>query len=319
MTCTSVPTSCAKRGGCRAGALLLGLSLTLLMMAGAAHLLLGFDWRMALLIGAVLAPTDPVLAAAVVNREGMPASVRRLLNLESGLNDGLALPIVLLLRGLAAQPPRSPGVLLAEVLGGVALGLAVPRLAHYLVPNAQRVRASSRPLYALALGLLLHALASLTTANQYLAAFVAGSTIATVSPDLRDSYQPLREHVVQVFKLAALLAFGAMLHPARLLELQWQELALVAFALFVARPGGLLLTLLGSSMPWSHSAVAAWFGPKGFASLLYAMLVLHAGLPQSERLYELSALVIAVSIVLHSSTDVPLGRRLARSVSPPTA
>ncbi|HKJ24409.1 MAG TPA: cation:proton antiporter, partial [Myxococcota bacterium] len=107
-------------------ALLFGLPLTLLGVAALARALIGFDWADALLVGAVLAPTDPVFAAAIVGREEVPARLRRLLNVESGLNDGLALPVVLALLTHAGVGHASLGALLAEVALGIALGVAIP-------------------------------------------------------------------------------------------------------------------------------------------------------------------------------------------------
>jgi NhaP-type Na+/H+ or K+/H+ antiporter len=113
-------------------------------------------------------------------------------------------------------------------------------------------------------------------------------------------------------KLATLLLFGALLSPALLLSMAPGDYAFVAASLLLARPLGLLLSLLGSGLHWRLRLAAAWFGPKGFASLIYAILVLHAGVPEADRLYHIAALVIVASIIAHTSTDVPMARRLVR-------
>src|SRR5918994_1672337 len=132
-------------------ALLLGLLLTLLFTALLAHFVAGLSWLASFLVGAVLSPTDPVFASALVGREEVPLRLRRLLNVESGLNDGLALPIVLVL--LAASPPRTDleaSVLLGELALGIALGVSfpffAPRLERALVRPLSAVRAPVRPL-----------------------------------------------------------------------------------------------------------------------------------------------------------------------------
>jgi len=292
-------------------ALLLGLPATLLLLALAARFLTGLDWLHALLLAAVLTPTDPVFAAAIVSRDEVPASLRRLLNVESGVNDGLALPVVLVLIGLLTHEGQgSPlPLLLLQVAGGVALGLALPWVAKRLRPRS--LERHWRPLYGVAVGLLGYALADTLGVNEYLTAFCSGMSMASVDPALRDAFHPLGEQVGELLKLVTLLVFGALLSPRLLLSLQPGDYLFAAVALLVARPLGLLLSLLRSRLDWRLRLAAAWFGPKGFASLIYAIVVLNAGVSQAERLYHVAALVIAVSIVAHSSTDVPLARKLA--------
>lgn len=291
-------------------ALLLGLPITLLLLALAARLLTGLDWLQALLLAAVLTPTDPVFAAAIVGREEVPRPLRRLLNVESGVNDGLALPIVLLLIGALTHDGPAWPTLLAEVAGGVALGLALPWAAHRVRPRG--IARQRRPLYGVAVGLLGIALAQTLGVNEYLTAFCAGVSMATVDPDLSDDFHPLGEQAGQLLKLATLLLFGALLSPELLLSMAPGDYAFVAASLLLARPLGLLLSLLRSRLDWRLRLAAAWFGPKGFASLIYAILVLHAGVPEADRLYHIAALVIAASIIAHTSTDVPMARRLVR-------
>jgi NhaP-type Na+/H+ or K+/H+ antiporter len=163
-------------------ALFLGLPLTLAGTSLLAHVLVGLPWAQAWLLGAALSPTDPVFAAAIVGREEVPVRLRNLLNVESGLNDGLALPVVVLMLAILGGVPLSITMILEFVLG-VGLGMAIPWAAARL----ERVRflaisSSYEPLYAFSVGLLVLSVASLTHANEFLAAFAAGVTVATVSP-----------------------------------------------------------------------------------------------------------------------------------------
>ena len=193
-------------------ALLLGLPLTLVLTAVLARYVAGLPWLESFLIGAVLAPTDPVFASAVVGREEIPYRLRNLLNVESGLNDGLALPIVVLLIAAAGSTPARWTQLIVESVGGVALGVVVPAIGARLY-RARIFAASARyePINALALGLLVLSIARLTGANEFLAAFSAGVTLATLSPSVRDAFHELGEVLAEVLKLAALLVFGALI------------------------------------------------------------------------------------------------------------
>lgn len=293
-------------------ALLLGLPLTLLVIAALAHVVAGLAWLPALLLAAVLTPTDPVFASALVEREDVALPLRRLLNVESGVNDGLALPIVVVLVQLLTGESPHPARLLAEVIGGAALGAALPWLARALRPRIAAIAPESRPLYGLAVGLCAVALAKLLGINEFLAAFFAGVGLASVDPGLRDDFQRMGRHIGELLKLATLLAFGALLSGDKLLALTPMDYLFAALALFVARPLGLLIALLGSRLDTPHRLAAAWFGPKGFATLVYAIFVLDAGVPGADHLFHICAVVVTASIVLHSSTDVATARWLTR-------
>ena len=113
----------------------------------------------------------------------------------------------------------------------------------------------------------------------------------------------------------ALLLFGALITPTRLADLGWQGWALAILAIVVVRPASMLLSLIRTPMPRAERLTAAWFGPKGFASVVYGLLVLQAGIPEGAKLFDLIAVTIALSIILHSSTDVPVAHKLR--IEPP--
>ncbi|WP_033214985.1 cation:proton antiporter [Kitasatospora phosalacinea] len=296
-----------------ARALGLGMPLAFAGMALVAHVLVGLDWTTSLLVGAVLAPTDPVFASAIVGRKEVPARLRQLLNVESGLNDGLALPVVLVL--IAAAGPTSPDfeaslpTIGLELVGGLALGVVLPLAVNALVRvPGLGAEARLQPLLPLATGVILYAACHLTHANPYLAAFSAGAVLASVAPDSKAAFEPLGEALAELSKFAALLVFGALLTPALFGGLSLGGYAAVVLAIVLIRPASLLLSLVRSRIDRREQLVAAWFGPKGFASVVYGLLVLQAGIPQGERAYTLIAVCIAASIVVHSSTDVPVAR-----------
>lgn len=165
-----------------------------------------------------------------------------------------------------------------------------------------------QPLLPLASGVILYAACHLTRANPHLAAFSAGAVLAAVAPESHKAFEPLGESPAELAKFAALLVFGALLTPQLFGDLSWSGYAVAVLAIVVIRPGSLLLSLWGTRIDRREKLVAAWFGPKGSASVVYGLLVLQADIPQGQEAYTLIAVCIAFSIVAHSSTDVPVAR-----------
>jgi NhaP-type Na+/H+ or K+/H+ antiporter len=311
----SVP---ALREGWRLSGRALGLGMPLAMIGIAipAHYLVNLDWPTAFLLGAILSPTDPVFASALVGRADVPLRLRRLLNVESGLNDGLALPFVLIFLAMAKHEDSHISTVLLELVLGLAVGIGVAALVA-LAWRAKILTAEPRlqPLGPVAIAVVVYAICHLTHANPYLAAFAAGSTLATLDHVAAERFEPFGDLLSELTKFAALLVFGTLITPDRLSHLGWQGWLLAVVAIVLVRPASMLLSLLRTPMPRSERLTAAWFGPKGFASVVYGLLVLQAGLPNGELLFDLIAVTIAMSIILHSSTDVPVAHMLR--IEPP--
>ncbi len=291
-------------------ALLLGLPLTLLFTALLVHFVAGLPWAASFLVGAVLSPTDPVFASALVGREEVPLRLRRLLNVESGVNDGLALPIVVVLLAVASQQEVEAVTIAEELALGVVIGVVVPWIALRLERTRLFDLAESyEPLYAFSVGLLVLALGYVTHANLFLAAFSAGITVVSVSPRFKDAFHRFGELLTELLKLAAILVFGALISPAFLMEIGLGGYVFALLALVVVRPVALAVSFLGARINLPEFAAAAWFGPKGFASVVYGLLVLESGVNLSGEMFHLIALVVVASILLHSSTDVVVARQ----------
>lgn len=300
-------------------ALLFGLPLTMLGTALLARLAVGLTWAEAFLVGAILSPTDPVLAAAIVGREEVPGRLRWLLNVESGLNDGLALPVVIVMLAILDRSGLHLGETAFELGLGVVLGVIIPWAAIHLGHSRFFAPASTyESLYAFAIGLLVLALASLTNANLFLAAFSAGITVATIGPEVRDAFHRFGELVAELLKLSSLLLFGALISPTLLKDVAWNGYLFALLALIVVRPLALAIALLGAKLARREWIAAAWFGPKGFASMIYGLLILRAGISEGLHLFHLVAIVILGSIILHSSTDVIIARWFHQAEPPMT-
>jgi len=287
-----------------------GLPLTLGITAVLAHYLVGLDWPAALLIGAILAPTDPVFAAALVGDKRVPQRLRQLLNVESGVNDGLALPFVIVFLAVSSgSEDLHLGELGLELLIGTVIGIAVP----WLIIKALHTRLFAatgvfEPLVPIAIGLLVFALSTTLHANLFLAAFAAGVTVATFGQKEREEFEEFGEIISELLKLLALMVFGALLSFKFLGEIAWTGWVFAILALIAARPIALFVSFLGSGLSMREQLAAMWFGPKGFASVVYVLLVVTAGIPEGDLIFHLVALTIALSIIAHSSTDVIVAR-----------
>lgn len=296
-----------------ARALGLGMPLAFVGMALITHFVAGLDWTTSFLVGAVLAPTDPVFASAIVGRKQVPSRLRQLLNVESGINDGLALPVVLILIAVAAKGGEHDDASLTkiglELLLGLVFGVVLPVVVNWLVRfRLLGAEPKLQPLLPLAVGVSLYAACHLTHANPYLAAFSAGAVLAALSSEAKEAFEPLGEALAELAKFAALLVFGALLTPALFGDLSFGGYVAVVLAIVLIRPASLLISLVGTEFDRREKLTAAWFGPKGFASVVYGLLVLQADIPQGEQAFTLIAVCIAFSIIAHSSTDVPIAR-----------
>jgi NhaP-type Na+/H+ or K+/H+ antiporter len=153
--------------------------------------------------------------------------------------------------------------------------------------------------------------------NALLAAFAAGATIASMSRTLAREVQAFGSPLSEAVKLATLLAFGATLDLGALLQPGWRGLVFAAVTLLLARPLALILALLGKPLPRREWLAVAWFGPKGFASLLYTLIMLQSKTPGAARMSEALCLVIVLSMVAHPSTDVAVARTFVREGARP--
>jgi sodium/hydrogen antiporter len=305
-------------------ALFAGTPLTLGLIAVLAHVVTGLAWIPSLVLGAVLAPTDPVFASALVGRHDVPKPVRNLLNIESGVNDGIALPAVLLLVGIAGGDPygRSTDLpaLLLQLAVGVVLGLVVPVLAWWLyrAPPLGSVT-SMRPLGHVAIGVIVFGLCQPTGANPFLAAFAAGSMIATLESDATEAFRRTGERLSELLQGAALLAFASLLGPKLFSAAGVSGFVFAALVIAVSRPLPLYAVLARTGLSVRQRLSVAWFGPKGFASVAYAAIVAFSDMDDADKVVALTAVTVLLSAFAHSSTDLLVAEKLAEEDPHPAA
>jgi NhaP-type Na+/H+ or K+/H+ antiporter len=306
-----------------ARALVLAMPLTLVALALAGKALFPeLTWAEAFLLGAVLSPTDPVVTSAVVSSQRVPRVVRHTLNLESGLNDGLALPFVLFFLVLATSGGNAAGEaaeLAGEAVVGALIGIVLAVVAARLLPRLPGGGMESKyeGAYALGLGLAAFGLADVTYGNGLIAAFVAGIALVATRHDVPREFLEFNETASAVFQIATFFAFGALVVATGWEGSVWPILAFIAFALLVARPGAVLLSFIGVDLPRPHKLFIAWFGPKGVASMLFALFVLSSTAPDRTLIFDVAAFVILASILAHGLTDTVGARWIERRLREP--
>lgn len=306
-------------------ALVIAMPITLILLALAAKALFPeLSWAEAFLLGAVLSPTDPVVTSAVVTSERVPRVVRHTLNVESGLNDGLALPFVLFFLVLAApggNPARETGELAGEALVGAALGIALALAAGRLISHLPGggITPKYQGAYALGVGFAAFGLADVTHGNGLIAAFVAGIALAATRRDIPATFLEFNESVSAIFQIATFFVFGALIVATGWDHSVWPLLAFIAFALLVARPVAVLLSFVGVAFPRPYKIFIAWFGPKGVASMLFALLVLNSTVSDRTLVFDVASFVILASILAHGLTDTVGARWIERRLGPAAA
>jgi sodium/hydrogen antiporter len=302
--------------------LLLAMPITAVIVALATKVLTDLSWTEAFLVGALLSPTDPVLSSSVVNNPRVPRVIRHSLNLESGLNDGVALPAVLAFT--AALAADSDFVwwrfLLQDVSLGVAYGLLTGYLASRALPRGRDLERSmaahQRALYALGVAFLTYGLTTLPPhGNGVIAVFVCAIVLGIRRPDIQKYFEQ-SDDIIEIVKLGVFVVFGSLLTLDGLFTDGWASVAIVVVTLLVARSVAVWIALAGTGVDQAEKGFMAWFGPKGVATMTFSLLVLNAGIEQGERIFNLAALVVVCSVVVHGLSDTPgsewIGRRAER-------
>jgi NhaP-type Na+/H+ or K+/H+ antiporter len=300
---------------------LLGIGLPLTIGAGtavAAGLFRGSGLWLAAALGAIVAPTDAALGASIVQDERIPATVRQTLNVESGLNDGIATPFVnLFLAGaLASEAVHQPGVGHAaiDLLGGAALGTGIGLVGAVLLSRAGRAgwsAAGFRPLAVLALAVFAYATALVADINGFVAAFVAGMAFGTVVTD--NELLGFAEEAGTLLSLLVWFLFGAVMVVPGFEAAGWREALFAVLALTVVRMAPVALALAGSGVDKATVGFIGWFGPRGLATVVFGLIAVDSLAPSDAQLV-LGAVTVTVtlSVIVHGVTSSPLAERYGR-------
>ncbi len=302
---------------------MLSMGLPLTILIGASFALVLFPelllWEAALL-AALLAPTDAALGQAVVSDKAVPIRVRQAINIESGLNDGIALPAVLLFAALASagmQQATSDAThwfaffALQVILGpivGIVVGYCGAKLIDYCGSKAWMTPAF-QGIAILSLAALTYLLAEVVGGNGFIAAFIGGMIFGNASQSDDEFLFEFMETEGQLFMLVTFLIFGATLLPEGLSQVTSSQVLYAVLSLTVIRMLPIAFSLLGSGVRSVTVLFLGWFGPRGLASILFVLLILeNTEIPHRQDLLTITVLTVMLSIVLHGLTAGPFSK-----------
>ncbi len=299
--------------------LLVGLPITIALGTFVAHLLFpSLGWWICAVIGAAVAPTDAALGAAIIEDERVPERIRRVLNVESGLNDGIATPFVKFFLVAAvvgtALESESEGRALAEMAIGVAVGAAIGVTAAWLLRRARDAgwaAASYRAVGVAATALLSYAAVVELKGNGFVGAFIGGMAFgAATKVELEESLEFTHE-AAELASLIVWFMFGAVMLP-QLADAQWKDFVFAALALTVVRMLPVALVLIGTKLDLPTVGVVGWFGPRGLASVVFALLAVDGLAPEdSARVVSIITATVVMSVVAHGVSAAPISARYA--------
>jgi sodium/hydrogen antiporter len=283
------------------------LSAGLIALAG--WLMLGLPLAGAAILGAALASTDPVMLRGLLRRPGLPEPVRLALRLESGLNDAVLLPVVLLAMpflGHGGFPSQTEWARLGLdlVLLGPGAGIAVGLLAIAALEMIRRktgVRRDYESLYSLGVAFAAFAAAEAVDGSGFLAAFAAGMTIAALDVELCDCFLEYGETTAEMTLLFTFVLFGSSLIWSGFTVLSWPVFFFAVIVVSI-RPIAFFVSLAGTRLDFRSRLLIAWFGPRGLSSLLLILLPVFASVPGTEPLFFICCLIVLLSVALHGGS-----------------
>ncbi|MDI9899126.1 cation:proton antiporter [Rhodococcus sp. IEGM 1409] len=302
---------------------LLGIGLPLTIAAGFGIALLVFgDFAVpeALLLAVILAPTDAALGKAVVTLPGLPTRVRQGLNVESGLNDGICVPLFLIVFAIARAESGAIGGgtalrLVGEQIGyGAAAGLVIGAIAAAVILLGARrwtIDPLWRQIVPVAAAALAYTVAVPVGGSGFIAAFIGGLTFGTIRRRAGGEVSHLIEELGDLSNSVTFTVFGALMLGPALGHLSWQVLVYAVASLTVVRLVPVAISLVGLHARIPTVAFLGWFGPRGLATIVFVILILEepGELPHEDILLTTAIITIGLSVLVHGVTAAPLAAR----------
>lgn len=297
---------------------LLGIGLPLTIAAGVfagVLLLTGLPFWQAAILATILAPTDAALAQAVINSNRVPARISQALNVESGLNDGICFPILLLFIYLADTSgeirPASywVGFLSFQLILGPLAGAVVGFLGGKMVLwglNKNWMSANYQRISGLALAVAAFFIAELVGGNGFMSAFFAGLVFGNVAVKVSDPIYEFGEAEGDNLILLTFLLFGAVMVPDALGAISWKYILYAILSLTLIRLLPVAISLIGKGLSAPSVLYLGWFGPRGAASILYVLLVVdNYDFSGQSIIFNITAITVLFSVFMHGLTAVP--------------
>jgi len=305
--------------------LFIGLPLTIIFGTAIAYLILdGFVFWEAALLAAILAPTDAALGQAVVTSKDVPIRIRQTLGVESGLNDGIALPAVLIFASLASSEMMEHGGLywihftFLQIVLGPLIGLAVGFLGAKLVTffvEKNWMSQTFEGICALSIALIAFSGAELVGGNGFISAFVGGLAFGHFLAHRCEFLYEFAESEGQFFTLTTFLVFGTVAFHLIGDSFHWSYILYGIFSLTIIRMLPIAISLIGTGVNKYTVGFLGWFGPRGLASILFALLILEKSeIQYGKQIISIVVITVLMSVLLHGVTAFPASRKYGSMV-----
>jgi len=288
------------------------------VVAVVSHWLLSLGWRDALLLGAVLAPTDAAAVFSVLRKLPLPPLLAGMLEAESGLNDPPAVLAVTLLSGTGAHP-HGPvpiaGIVAYELVAGAAIGLLAGLLGAYALRRVALPASGLYPIAVLALIVASYGAASLAHASGFLAVYLAALVLGNVRLPHGPATRGFAEGVAWLAQIGLFVMLGLLASPARLPAAVLPALVAGSVLVLIARPAAVIVSTLPLRVPWRQQAFLSWAGLRGAVPIVLATIPISAHLPGATKLFDLVFVVVVVFTLLQGPT-LPWAAQRLKVITP---
>ena len=295
-----------------------GVAVSVVVVAVATRWLLHLGWRDALLLGAVLAPTDAAAVFSVLRKLPLPPRLAGMLEGESGLNDPPAVLAVTLLSEAGHHPP-SPALIAGGIIYQLAAGVAIGLLAGLLGAVAlRRVALPASGLYPIAILALIvasYGAADLAQASGFLAVYVSALVLGNARLPHGPAIRGFAEGVAWLAQIGLFVMLGLLASPARLPAQVLPAVVAGSVLVLLARPAAVAAATMPLRMPWRQQAFLSWAGLRGAVPIVLATIPMNARVPGATRLFDIVFIVVAVNTLLQGPT-LPWAARQLRVITP---
>ncbi|MFB7664081.1 potassium/proton antiporter [Kitasatospora sp. NPDC056138] len=289
-----------------------GVAVSVFVTAAGAHWLAGFDWRVSLLLGAIVSSTDAAAVFSVLRMVPLPTRLTGLLEAESGFNDA---PVVILVVAFATTGPLDPwyvlvGTILAELAIGAAVGFAIGRLGAYGIKHVALPSSGLYPIAVMSLAVLAYAGGSLLHGSGFLAVYTASVILGNAKLPHGPAVRGFADGLAWIGQIGMFVVLGLLCNPDTMRSAVIPALVIGAVLVFVARPASVLASLTPFRLPWREQALLSWAGLRGAVPIVLATIPLVAEVPQAQEVFNIVFILVVVFTLLQGPTLPLVARKL---------
>jgi len=304
--------------------LLIGLPLTIVAGVISGYFIFeGFLWVELAIIATILAPTDAALGKVVVTNQRVPSNIREALNVESGLNDGISVPVLFLLIAISEATTVGDisiqygvGLFLREIGVGLLVGLGITYICDWLIQfsiSRNWVEDTWKTVVIVALAFSVFSIAQLMGGSGFIACFTGGVLYGSINKKNKGKLLIAAEGAGDSLSLVTWMIFGALVVAAYLPHFTWSVILYAILSLTVVRIIPVMISMLKAGLSVKQQMFIGWFGPRGLASIVFAIIIIDIELPHRETIILTVVCTILLSVLAHGFTANPLTKLLAKT------